>query len=292
MFTLPTVKTSAATVSASIDLSESQILSMATACRRDAEKLALLKALDLDSRMLALSVWQGTKTSTRYIPIKLENGRIVWISDPMRAGNSKVAPAAWLFDLPAVESCGNCESCEKTCYAVVQQNQYLWTFAKRSSNYWLAMNQQDLLFALLDKQLSKGSRNLCRPHASGEFFCQNYVDMWEVLSNSNRNVNFWAYTKMENFLNFSAIDAAGNFNLIRSFLPDGSLNYGEENDIVERCKAQNVPVCPYREKQPKEARKHCAGSGRNGCRICMHARHVGFVIHGSKKNSRKRCSHK
>lgn len=41
--------------------------------------------------------------------------------------------------------------------------------------------------------------NAVRIHASGDFFSQDYFDMWLELCKENPNVEFWAYTKSLNY---------------------------------------------------------------------------------------------
>ena len=253
----------------------SAILDRAESCTKNKEKLALLKELDLDGRMLALSVWYSKPTNCRHIEVPAPNGRSLFMSDPMTHGNSKIDKRCLCSDLVAVESCGNCENCKAECYAVKAQVQYFGTLAKRSINFWLAKNKPDFYFAQLDKQLTKEKREFCRPHTAGEFFDQEYVNNWIDLCGRHPEKRFWAYTKMQNILDFHYMEQLKNFNLIYSFLPDGSLNFDDESKIVAKCRALGVPVCKYRKGMSAAAMPHCGGS----CKICLFSKYVGFVKH-------------
>lgn len=253
----------------------SAIIDRAESCTRNKEKLALLKQLDLDGRMLALSVWYGNWTECRHIEVPAPNGRSLFMSDPLTHGNSKIDNRCLCSDLVAVESCGNCENCKEECYAVKAQVQYFGTLAKRSINFWLAKNEPEIYFSEIDKQLTKEKREFCRPHTAGEFFDQRYLNNWTEICGKHSEKRFWAYTKMQDILDFSAMEKLNNFNLIYSFLPDGSLNFDEEKIILAKCKALGVPVCKYRKGMSAAAMPHCGGS----CKICLYSKHVGFVKH-------------
>ena len=47
-------------------------------------------------------------------------------------------------------------------------------------------------------ELPKNCENV-RIHASGDFFSQEYFDMWRIIATQNPKVNFWAFTKSLRF---------------------------------------------------------------------------------------------
>lgn len=259
----------------SATLTCSSIIDIAESCQRNKEKLALLKTLDLDGRMIALSVWYAKPTACRHIEVPAPFGRSLFMSDPLTHGNSKIDKRCLCSDLVAVESCGNCENCREECYAVKSQVQYFGTLAKRSINFWLAKNEPEFYFSEIDKQLTKEKREFCRPHAAGEFFDQNYLDRWTEVCAQHAEKHFWAYTKMNGILDFSELDKLQNFNLLSSFLPDGSINFDVEEKIVPLCKSMGVPVCRYRKGMTAAQMPHCGGS----CQVCLFNKYVGFVKH-------------
>jgi len=228
-----------------------------------------LSQLSLDNRMAEIAMLHAAQTDC--LSIALPRG-LGFMSKPLKDGNSKIDKSVLVFDLPAVESCRNCASCAKTCYAVKAQVQYWEVLAKRSTNFWLAKNEPAFLFGEIRKQLSRTRKEMSRIHASGEYFSQEYVDFWTEIVESFPKIKFYSYTKMESKLDFSYIERLPNFNLIYSILPNGKRNYGPEAEMLALSKATGFPICPYRKgmKNPP----HCGK-----CKICLTHKYVLFVIH-------------
>ena len=116
---------------------------------------------------------------------------------------------------------------------------------------------------------------MVRIHSSGDFFAQIYINKWAELIARFPNVKFYAYTKVDNLFDFSKIESLENFNLIRSILPDGSKNYGPEEEIKEKANKFHFPICPYRKNMDAAKMPHCGGT----CDICLSHKIVGFVEH-------------
>ncbi len=139
-------------------------------------------------------------------------------------GNAKLHNIL-VFDLPAVQSCLNCESCKGSCYALKAEVQYADCRVYRSTNLYLAKNEPEKLQALIEGQLNASRKNVVRIHGSGDFFSQEYIDLWAKIITNHPEKKFYAYTKVEDILDFSKIEKLENFNLITSFVA-GKLNYG------------------------------------------------------------------
>ena len=198
-----------------------------------------------------------------------------YMSDPMSAGNSKLDKSILIFDLLAVVTCRNCKSCAATCYALKSQRMYANTLLKRSLNTWLAMQDLDFLFQCIENQIRNSRKRVVRIHSSGDFFAQIYINKWCELIEKFPNVKFYAYTKVDHLFDFSKIESLKNFNLIRSILPDGSKNYGPEEEIKAKAHKFHFPICPYRKNMAVENMPHCGST----CEICLNHPIVGFVEH-------------
>lgn len=74
-----------------------------------------------------------------------------------------------------------------------------------------------------------------RIHMSGDFFNQNYFDMWLKLAENNHQVEFWAYTKSLNYW-VKRIDNIPD-NLILTASYGGSTDY-----LIEEYNLKNVKV--------------------------------------------------
>ncbi len=154
-------------------------------------------------------------------------------------GNGKLH-GVLVFDLPAVLSCPNCKDCKSSCYALQAQKQYADCRVFRLTNLHLAVFNIKLLQSLIEKQLKGAKTNVVRIHSSGDFFSQEYIDMWTSIMKKFPDKKFYAYTKVDNIFKFKKLS---NFNLITSFI-NGKLNFGDMeycNDLKKRFKAF---ICP------------------------------------------------
>jgi len=154
----------------------------------------------------------------------LYNG--IYIS-PLRLvkGNSKLVNIL-IFDLTAVKSCLNCEDCKNTCYAVKAERIYTDTLIFRDTNLCMVKNDLPLLKELICKQLDKTKITSLRIHSSGDFLSQEYINFWSEIISLYPSIKFYAYTKVEQILDFSQIQTNTNFNLINSLIENKVLNYG------------------------------------------------------------------
>ena len=238
-------------------------------------KISLVKSLtdmSLKDRVNWYASHSAKETSGKHIFVP---SLACYMSDPMAAGNSKLDKSILIFDLLAVTTCRNCRSCAASCYALKAQRMYANTLLKRSLNTWLAMQDLDFLFQCIENQIRNSRKTVVRIHSSGDFFAQIYINKWAELIAKFPNIRFYAYTKVDHIFDFSKIENLENFNLIRSILPDGSKNYGPEEEIKAKARKFNFPVCPYRKGMNAENMPHCGGT----CEICLNSPIVGFVEH-------------
>ena len=179
------------------------------------------------------------KTKTRNIELNIK-GKTIYCSDLMSNGNLKIDKSVLIFDLLAVYTCPNCSECRKDCYALKAQRQYTNTWNKRLINTYLAVNALNVLEHLLVKQLKKDKRTAVRIHSSGDFFSQEYVDMWVRIARQFPEKSFYTYTKTTKIFNFQLPQ---NFNIVDSCLPDGSINFGDLEFITQAKKKFDCHVC-------------------------------------------------
>lgn len=157
-------------------------------------------------------------------------------------GNEKLH-SVLVFDLPAVLSCPNCSSCKNTCYALQAQMQYADCRVFRNTNFHLAVFNIDKLQMLIENQLSTAITKVVRIHGSGDFFNQEYIDMWANIISKFPHKQFYAYTKAEKKFDFKHITSLSNFNLITSFI-GGFLNYGDMKYCQTLKSCFNAFICP------------------------------------------------
>lgn len=249
---------------------------------------------------------QLSKPSDRR-PFKIDyDGHNIYISYPMTVGNSKLSRDVLIFDTLAVYTCGNCSDCANRCYAVKAQKAYPTCWDKRATNTYLAAHNIALLRHLLVLQLATSNKPYVRIHASGEFFSQQYVNMWTDIAMFFPHIQFYYYTKMSDILDFTQLESLPNVNAVKSILPDGSVNFGGYEYVEQKSLQFNIPVCPYgrekakakhqAEREGKEkgltdrklkrfisravkAVKNRAVHCGSDCTVCMHCDHVLFYEH-------------
>ena len=118
--------------------------------------------------------------------------------------------------------------------------------------------------AIIKKSLKHGVTAV-RVHESGDFYSQEYANKWETIAKSFPNLRFFAYTKSD------FRPCADNFNIVESVLPDGSINFGDDNFITEKKEKYGYPVCPV-----------TLGEGvkcGSDCKLCQDVSHVLFKKH-------------
>jgi hypothetical protein len=163
----------------------------------------------------------------------------LWVS--MDKGNKKLAKNITTFNLPAIKSCPNSKDCAKFCYAKKAERIYPSARISRERNFRLAKENLQLLKAKILKNLRKG--DIVRIHESGDFFSQEYLDMWYEVMKERQDVMFYAYTKTEAMWDFSKVKALENFSLVPSIIA-GKINFGPEHEINIRAEELGLPVCP------------------------------------------------
>jgi hypothetical protein len=204
--------------------------------------------------------------------------------EPNRMGrDNKKLTGIFHFDLPAVKSCLNCESCKDSCYAMKSQRQYKQTRFQRDLNLELAEGHLELLSQLLQAQLDDEKRRAqkrddklyIRIHVSGDYPTQDYIAMWHELALCNPTVTFYGYSKVFDILDLEAFNGLPNVNIVNSCPAGYGKNYGPLEEAMAMRKDLNCPICPATLPQNKDKKITCGGT----CKLCTTWKNVVFVQH-------------
>lgn len=109
-----------------------------------------------------------------------------------------------------------------------------------------------------------------RPHESGDFFSQEYVNSWVTIAKTFPAIQFYTYTKT-NF-DFAELEALPNFNLIRSITEDGGFNFGN-SERIKQLETAGYKVCPCNKDWLK------TNKCMRDCKQCAEYSKVCFPIH-------------
>lgn len=195
-----------------------------------------------------------------------------WLSNPLTNGNSKLGKDVLCFDLLAVRTCPNCKDCRKSCYAAKMERFRPVVHDKHVFNTMLAVRDMDFLFALIIEQLHQTKKKIVRIHSSGDFFSQEYLELWCQIASLFPKISFYGYTKTRGIFNFWWADSLPNLNIVDSLLPDGSINFGKDDYLnAKHDKYPTIPICPVMLGKDTECMR--------GCTKCLGCRYVMFKQH-------------
>lgn len=156
-------------------------------------------------------------------------------------GNRKLASSLLVFNIPAVKTCPNCSMCKDTCYARKSEKMYPSVLPCRERNYQASkeLNFSEHMGEIIQTARRKYGLKAVRIHSSGDFYSQEYADSWTVIASMFPSIKFFTYSK-------SPYRPKGdNINIVESILPDGEINYGNKEYILEKAKKYRAPICPY-----------------------------------------------
>ncbi|MDE2102475.1 MAG: hypothetical protein KGL39_34835 [Patescibacteria group bacterium] len=130
-------------------------------------------------------------TSSRYqVPVVDLTTHIVEdrraVVSPWGRGNSKIGPGVYTYSKrPAVTCPGASEECLAICYAIRAEQKNEWVAKLWASN----TERGDTLPEM------PPDAKLVRFHISGDFDTVRYIQNWNSLVDSYRDVTFWGYTR-------------------------------------------------------------------------------------------------
>jgi len=169
-------------------------------------------------------------------------------TERLRYENAKLVNTL-IFSLPYGTTCLVCADCIKDCYASYRE----WienVHDSRMFNLKASMYTPELLKKMLVNQLDMTSIPVVRIHESGDFYDQDYIDMWGEVAKQFKDKKFYAYTKVldlkdengKKLLDFSKLPS--NVNIINSTI-NGEKNFGDDKYIdYMKKKYPNVYLCP------------------------------------------------
>jgi hypothetical protein len=99
------------------------------------------------------------------------------------------------FNLPAIQACPKAGACAAVCYATQGAYVYPQVKAARLFNFNLAQFQPTYLEQALVHDLNLIKQKSIRVHDSGDFFSQEYLDIWCRVMLQFPHKSFYAYTK-------------------------------------------------------------------------------------------------
>lgn len=126
-------------------------------------------------------------------------------------GNMKLGIITNISLRPELD-CPNCHKCHKECYAQKSYRQYTNVRKAWGDNSTIARSNMNRFFTQLKQYFNKHKPHYFRIHVGGDFFSQQYVDMWLNFAHINPSTKFLAFTKT----NFDFSKRPSNFIVIYS----------------------------------------------------------------------------
>lgn len=231
---------------------------------------------------------------------KIYSEKFGWIAPLLVNGNDKIGKGAYHFSiLPtnrvynvtinnvdyAIKGSCPCTCIDKEtgkidCYAT--KGNYNFTSVKVSlaKKTLLCYESLDFVERAIKAQIIADKIKLCRIHAAGDFFSIEYAMMWRRIAETFPSVTFWTYTK--NRAAENAFNGMENANIVKSFLPNGKMNFGHCDHIMEMYKllkesGKKVHICFCGiEKYAGIPAKHCTD-----CHSCAECDYVLFIEHST-----------
>lgn len=167
-----------------------------------------------------------------------------------------------------------------TCYATKGCYNFKSTVRSLMKKTILCYEFLEFVERAIRAQIEADNIKLCRIHAAGDFFSLEYAEMWKRIVETFPGVTFWTYTK--NKAAESAFDGLSNGNIVKSFLPNGTMNFGHCDHIIKmynvlRASGKKVHICFCGiEKYAGIAPRHCTN-----CRGCAENDYVLFIEHST-----------
>lgn len=187
----------------------------------------------------------GSRSYAVSLPFKDGKWEHVWITpNPLTDWNEKLGKGVLCFDIVSKRTCPNCAKC-LNCYANKIETLRPYVYNKHLFNTLLLLHYTVNLQVAIERQLSRTTKRIVRLHSSGDFFAQWYVDFWADIAKKFPHIFFYGYSKSFNWVDFSEINALPNVNILNSILPDGDINYGDDDFLAEKTtQFPDISVCP------------------------------------------------
>ena len=171
---------------------------------------------------------------------------------------------------------GTCLCNCKGCYAQTGNYNFSTVKAANARKTVLARTYPDFIKRAIIAQIKADKIKLCRIHASGEFFDDQYIMLWHDIVTACPECLFWSYTK--NAKAEAAFDDCENCNIVKSIISGYGFNYGECGYILKVYQAlkalgKAVYIC----RCGIDKNQHCTT-----CKGCASNEIVLFIEHSTK----------
>ena len=244
------------------------------------------------------------------IAYRASDGKILsplfgWIKPLLVDGNKKIGRGAYHFStLPTnrfynvvidgkdynVRGTCNCTCMNAdgkiSCYATKGNYNFKSVIASLAKKTLLCYQNLDFVRRAIMAQIEADNIKLVRIHAAGDFYSMEYALMWKSIVDNFPAVTFWTYTK--NKACESVFDTCANGNIVKSFLPNGKMNFGHCDHIMEmyemlKTAGKSVHICFCGiEKYAGIPAKHCTN-----CHSCATCDYVLFIEHSTDYKAEK-----
>lgn len=224
--------------------------------------------------------------------IEYKAGKILspigWINELMIDGNAKIGKGVYHFStLPgtgefnavingqAYTVKGTCNCDCVGCYAKTGNYRFQSTINALAVRTIIAREYIDFCYRAIMAQIKADNIKTVRIHASGDFFNFEYIAMWLMIVNQNKDTIFWTYTKNANAEN--AFDSFENANIVKSVIPGVGFNFGHCDYIKNtfddlKAAEKSVYIC----KCGIDKGQHCTN-----CKGCATHDYVLFIEHST-----------
>lgn len=127
---------------------------------------------------------------------------------------------------------------------------------------------------LLCEEIEKKKPVWVRFHVEGEFYSLEYAEKIRKVVSEFPNVKFFTYSKQMEIVKKSGLLKLHNINIINSIMPDGTFNFTDDMEVLEKWIKKGWILCPA----SKDKKITC-----NRCFLCWNNNKVIFKYHGVKK---------
>ena len=230
--------------------------------------------------------------------IEFYNGKIDspigMISPLLVNGNTKLGKDVWTFStLPTckmfnssflgheVTIKGTCPCTCEGCYGTKGNYNFPSVRDSLALKTFLCYKYLDFVKCAIMAQIEADKIKLVRIHATGDFFSDAYIAMWQDIVKAFPNTVFWTYTK--NKKAEEAFSGCHNANIVKSVVAGYGYNFGHCDYIMDLYKAlksngKSVYIC----RCGIDKNQHCTN-----CKGCSKNDYVLFIEHSTEYKAEK-----
>lgn len=216
-----------------------------------------------------------------------------WIEPLLCDGNEKLGKGVFTWSmLPAnktfnvkfasndcMEIKGTCPCNCTGCYAQTGRYNYGTVLQSNARKTAIARMYPDFIQRAIIAQIKADNVKMCRIHAAGDFFSDEYIQVWKNIAIACPDCIFWTYTKYGPAEN--AFNDVSNVNVVKSIIPCVGFNFGHCDYIADAYKkliasGESVYIC----RCGIDKNQHC-----NNCKGCSTHKYVLFIEHSTGYNA-------